>query len=141
MQEPYLYSKWWGCCGPFLRHQFSMSTSIDITEVDQFANLLETLTVPNNVIRQAGEKQYTLLKENDGGLLSFLLLSVKQRMYASLYSSKLQVVRLDRYEPNIRRLAAVLLRRIVIQDENSVYDQIDEQGYQLKILYYTINLS
>ncbi len=46
------------------------------SELGEFVKLLENLTVPNNVIRSAAERQYELMKITPESFLPLRLLSV-----------------------------------------------------------------
>lgn len=74
-----------------------------------FSSFLENLTTPNNAVRAAAESEYDRLKGDPSSRLPFLLLNCLQNA-----STKI----------NIRVLSAVLLRRLLIQDEDSGYHKM-----------------
>jgi hypothetical protein len=83
-----------------------------MTDNQQFLQLLEQLTVSDNSIRCASEKQYELMKA-DSSILPFLPLSMLSALSDELVAS------------HVRQLAAVLLRRLLVEQEVSVYRSMD----------------
>lgn len=78
----------------------------------QFVQLLEQLTVGDNAIRSASEKHYESMKA-DAVVLPFLPLSL------------LEALADDTVAGHVRQLAAVLLRRLLVEQEDSVYRAMD----------------
>lgn len=89
---------------------------INQIELQEFVTLLENLTVINNNLRSSAERQYEMMKITPESFLPLKLLSVVVESSVS---------------NNIRRLSAVLLRRIMIDDENSIYNQLDQERQQI----------
>ena len=89
-----------------------------------FSSFLENLTTPNNAVRAAAETEYDRLKGDRSSGLPFLLLSCLQN---------------GSTKSNIRVLSAVLLRRVLIQDEDSGYHKMNAtEQLQLKTGLLTI---
>ena len=88
----------------------------------QFVQLLEQLTVGDNAIRSASEKHYESMKA-DAVVLPFLPLSL------------LEALADDTVAGHVRQLAAVLLRRLLVEQEDSVYRAMDIEKL---VLYKTI---
>lgn len=74
----------------------------------QFVHLLEQLTASDNLLRNSAEKQYEAIKL-DPSMLPLLPLSM------------LAVLGDDAVAAHIKQLAAVLLRRLLIEEEVSIY--------------------
>ena len=83
---------------------------------EQFVQLLLQLTVVDNALRSAAEKQYQGMK-SDATVLPFLPLSL------------LCVLDDDTVLGHVKQLAAVLLRRLLIEEEVSVYRSMDSQTF------------
>lgn len=79
---------------------------------NEFYNILRNLTVPDNVLRQAVEAQYQSILRETPDVTIVGLLSV-------LSSSSFEIF--------IRELAAVLLRRSLIDSEESIYFSLKAQ--------------
>ena len=82
----------------------------------QFLQLLEQLTVSDNVPRCAAEKQYEAMK-SEPSVLPFIPLSM------------LKVLDDDTTAGHIKKLAAILLRRLVVEEQVSVYRSMDAETY------------
>ena len=82
----------------------------------QFLQLLEQLTVSDNVPRSAAEKQYEAMK-SEPSLLPFIPLSM------------ITVFDDDSVPEYIKKLAAILMRRLVVEEEVSVYRCMDAETY------------
>ena len=82
----------------------------------QFLQLLEQLTVSDNAPRCAAEKQYEAMK-SEPSVLPFIPLSM------------LTVLDDDTVAGHIKKLAAILLRRLVVEEEVSVYRSMDTETY------------
>ena len=76
-----------------------------------FALLLKQLTVADNFSRQSAEAQYSILKA-EANVIPFSLLSVACD---------------QTIEPHIRQLSAVLVRRLLVEDEESVFHRMNKQ--------------
>jgi hypothetical protein len=74
-----------------------------MSEVTAFITLLEALNIPDNEVRAAAEAEYERMKQTPSSRLPLLLLASLQHVAAARH---------------IRVLSAVLLRRLLIQDEN-----------------------
>ena len=120
-----------------------------------FVDLLGNLSTPDNQVRAAAEQQYEELKTHPDGYLPFSLLTVCQlplytwiccsgsgifvhesrlRLHC-LRSLFIQTTVTPDVPPHIRKLAAVLLRRILIQDENSAYAVLSETRYDIFVCF------
>lgn len=75
-------------------------------QANDFASLLRHLTVPDNQVRQHAEQQYNTLLKEQSDTAAIGLLGVLSN--ASV-------------EAHIRELSAVLLRRCLIDEEESTY--------------------
>ena len=82
----------------------------------QFVQLLEQLTVSDNGPRCAAEKQYEAMK-SEPSVLPFIPLSM------------LTVLDDDTVAGHIKKLAAILLRRLIVEEEVSVYRSMDIETY------------
>jgi hypothetical protein len=78
----------------------------------EFASLLRHLTVPDNQVRQQAEQQYNVFLKEQSDVATGGLLKV-------LSDSSIEV--------HIRQLAAVLLRRCLIDAEESIYFKISNE--------------
>jgi hypothetical protein len=81
---------------------------------EQFVQLLVQLTIADNAARSAAEKQYQGMK-SDPAVLPFLPLSL------------LSVLDDDTVLGHIKQLAAVLLRRMLVEEEVSVYRSMNPE--------------
>ena len=77
-----------------------------------FVQLLEQLTIADNAIRSASEKHYEVMKA-DVSVLPFLPLSLLEALADTTVAA------------HVRQLAAVLLRRLLVEQEDSVYRSMD----------------
>jgi hypothetical protein len=80
-----------------------------------FVLLLKQLTVPENLVRQAAETQYGTLK-SDANSIPFSLLAVTCDSSVETY---------------VRQLSSVLLRRMLVEDENSIFDAMNHQNQEI----------
>lgn len=89
-----------------------------MSQQEQFIQLLEQLTIADNTIRSAAEKRYQGMK-SDPALLPFLPLSL------------LSVLDDAAVLGHIKQLAAVLLRRSLIEEDVSVYRSMSTETFVL----------
>ncbi len=81
--------------------------------VENFLSLLDSLSSPNNDIRSAAEANYENFKSAQCESLVLMLISVSS----------------DNKTPDhLRRLAIVLLRRVLISDEKNWYYTFSDYG-------------
>jgi hypothetical protein len=80
----------------------------------QIVHLLEQLSVSDNVARSAAEKQYEAMKA-DPSILPYLPLSILAALSDETAAA------------HTRQLAAVLLRRMLLEQEVSVYRVMDAE--------------
>ena len=78
----------------------------------QFIQLLEQLTIADNAVRSASEKRYEGMKA-DASVLPFLPLYLLEALGDATVAG------------HVRQLAAVLLRRLLVEQEDSVYRSMD----------------
>ena len=78
----------------------------------QFVQLLEQLTIADNAARSASEKRYEGMKA-DASILPFLPLYLLEALGDASVAG------------HVRQLAAVLLRRLLVEQEDSVYRSMD----------------
>ncbi len=79
----------------------------------EFFSLLPQFTVIDNQLRYAAETRYSAVLRDQADYAVYGLLQVLAASHA---------------EPHIRQLAAVLLRRSLIDDEESIYFRMSTQG-------------
>lgn len=92
----------------------------------QFVQLLEQLTISDNSARSNAEKQYDTMK-GDMSILPHLPISM------------LTTLADDSVPNHIRQLAAVLLRRLLVEDDPSVYISMDTILY-VYYMYHKYNV-
>ena len=83
--------------------------------MSDFVNFLQQLTVADKSTRQAAEQRYEFLKAGEeAGVLPLLLL---------------EVIGSGTVNMDYRQLAAVLLRRLLVEEENSFYFKMETERY------------
>lgn len=85
-----------------------------MTDKKQIVQLLEQLSVSDNVARCAAEKQYEAMKA-DSSILPYLPLSILAALSDETAAAQ------------TRQLAAVLLRRMLVEQEVCVYRVMDAE--------------
>ena len=99
--------------------------------MSDFVALLEALSLPDNTIRSAAEKTYQQMKVK---ILSYLLQCFITRLYIMKENEEsllpmhlLDAVAQQSVNVKERQMAAVLLRRILVEEEESAYYKLSEQ--------------
>jgi len=90
-------------------------------EIDAFIALLDSLGQSDNNIRQLAEKQYQTILDDAYNTLS----PTSSSTSLFLLSSLLKVLSDSSISLHIRQLSTILLRRILTQEENSIYYKLD----------------
>lgn len=86
----------------------------------EFIQILSNLSSSDNPIRLSAEERYQSLQREGGDVLALLLLN-------TLSSSSISPPIPD----YIRKLSVILLRRLLIEQEESLYHHLSSQGYSL----------
>ena len=85
-----------------------------------FVNFLSALSSSDNSIRHAAEIKYKCLQDEKGDALPLLLLQTAIRHSSSANETVIP--------QHIRKLSAVLLRRLLIEQEESAYISMTTAG-------------